>query len=85
MFLTRSENQFNFSKLITACYCTTGAMNNITTIIPCSECRNCHFMEGHTMHFQNFMQFFFKEKGAFLIWEFSTSVTFEAVVAFNMT
>ena len=37
------------------------------------------------MHFQNFMQFFFKEKGAFLIWEFSTSVTFEAVVAFNMT
>jgi len=36
------------------------------------------------MHSQNFMQFF-QGKGAFLIWEFSTtSVTFEAVVAVNI-
>jgi len=34
LFLTRSENQFNFGKLITACYCTTDARNNTTTIIP---------------------------------------------------
>ena len=35
------------------------------------------------MYYQNFMQFF-QGKGAFLIWEFSTSVTFEAVVAVNI-
>jgi len=35
------------------------------------------------MHSQNFMRFF-QGKGAFLIWEFSTSVTFEAFVAVNI-
>jgi hypothetical protein len=78
LFLTQSDNQFNFSKLVSACYC-----NNITTIIPAVNAGIAILWKVIQCTIRILCSFF-KEKGAFLIWEFSTSVTFEGVVAVNI-
>jgi hypothetical protein len=83
LFLTQSENKFNFSKLITACFCTTDGRQNVTTIIPAVNSGISVFWKVIQCTVRILCSIF-KEKGAFTIWEFSISVPFEAVMAVNI-